>query len=49
MNANEADPKRFKNPNVSTSMPMKGHLKNTSNIPPRKQTVPRSLFFRAKK
>ena len=42
-------PKRFKNPNVSTIIPMNGYLKNTSKIPPRKHTVPRNFCLRAKK
>lgn len=42
-------PNRFRNPNVSTTTPMNGHLRNTSTMPPRKHKVPRSLFLRAKK
>lgn len=42
-------PKRFKNPNVSTNIPTNGHFKKTRIIPPKKQSVPRSFCFRAKK
>jgi hypothetical protein len=42
-------PKRLRKPNISTNTPMVGHLRKTRRMPPRKQAVPRSLFFRAKK
>ena len=42
-------PKRLRNPKVSTHTPTKGHLQKTSIMPPRKQRVPRSFCFRAKK
>jgi hypothetical protein len=45
----ETHPKRLRKPNISTSTPMVGHLRKTRRIPPKKQTVPRSLFLRAKK
>lgn len=45
-----AHPKRFKKPKVSTTMPMTGILNTiTITMPPIKQTLPRNLFFRAKK
>jgi len=42
-------PNKFRNPSVSMMTPKNGHLKNTSRIPPRKQSVPRSFCRRAKK
>ena len=45
----ETHPKRLRKPNISTNTPMVGHLRKTRRIPPKKQTVPRSLFLRAKK
>ena len=42
-------PNKFKNPNVSTTMPTKGHLKNTNTIPPKKHNVPLIFCFLAKK
>ena len=42
-------PKRFKKPNVSTIIPINGHLQNTRRMPPRKHTVPRIFCLRAKK
>ena len=42
-------PNRFKNPNVSITIPTNGRLKKTSRIPPIKQTVPLSFCLRAKK
>jgi hypothetical protein len=45
----DTHPNRFKKPNVSTIMPMNGHLRNTKSTPPRKHNVPRIFCFRAKK
>jgi hypothetical protein len=42
-------PERLRNPNISTNTPMALHLRKTRRMPPKKQAVPRSLFFRAKK
>jgi hypothetical protein len=43
-------PKRLRKPIVSTTIPMNGRLRTmTIRMPPTKQAVPRSLFFRAKK
>ena len=47
--SNNTHPKRLRKPNVSKITPKNGHLMNTSRIPPRKQSVPLNLFFRAKK
>ena len=41
-------PNKFKIPNNSIAIPITAHLQNTKKIPPRKQTVPRILFFWAK-
>lgn len=46
---NVTDPNRLRKPKVSTMTPTKGHLRNTSRMPPMKQTVPRNFCFRAKK
>jgi hypothetical protein len=48
-NGRQADPKRFRKPKPSMSIPQNGYFRNTRRIPPRKHAVPRSLFFRAKK
>jgi hypothetical protein len=42
-------PNRFKNPNVSTTIPTNGHFRKTRRIPPKKQIVPRNFCFLAKK
>ena len=42
-------PKRLRKPNISTNMPMNGHFKNTSRMPPKKHIVPRIFSLRAKK
>ena len=44
-----AHPNKFKNPNVSTTIPTKGHLKSTNTIPPKKHKVPLTFCFLAKK
>ena len=42
-------PNKLRKPKSSMQTPTMGHLMKTSAIPPRKQIVPLSLFFRAKK
>lgn len=42
-------PNRSINPNSSMTTPKKGHFKNTSKTPKKKQTVPLSFSFREKK
>lgn len=42
-------PKRLRNPNASTSMPITAHLQKTKNMPAKKQMVPRIFCLRAKK
>lgn len=45
----QTHPKRFKNPNISKSIPMNVHRKNTMTIPVKKHTVPLIFCLRAKK
>ena len=42
-------PNKFKNPNISTKIPMIGHLRNIRRIPPKKHAVPLIFCLRAKK
>ena len=42
-------PNKFMNPKSSTAIPTTGHFMKINTTPPKKQNVPRSLCFRAKK
>ena len=42
-------PNKFKNPNISTKIPMIGQRRKIRTMPPKKHAVPRIFCLRAKK